>query len=59
MFLISEKNPADEKGETPMHLAAQINRLEICQLIMDNLINKNPSDGNILKYTTVKDLPKD
>ena len=49
MFSFLEKNPADNKGETPMHLAAQMNRLEICQLIMDNLNNKNPSDGNILK----------
>lgn len=31
---------------TPLHIAAGAGRLEICQLIMDDLDNKNPGDPN-------------
>ena len=33
----SERNPVDNLGETPLHLAAQKGHIEVCQLIIDNV----------------------
>ena len=38
------KNPEDNSGWTPLHVAAQKGHLQVCMLIMDNLDNKNPGD---------------
>ena len=41
----SQLNPANENGETPLHLAAKNGHLEICELILDGLgKTKNPVD---------------
>ena len=41
----SQLNPANENGETPLHLAAKNGHLEICKLILDGLgKTKNPVD---------------
>ena len=41
-----EKNPKNVDGETPLHYAAKhtFGVLEICQLIIDKVIDKNPRD---------------
>ena len=36
------KNPADDRGFTPMHRAAELGHLEIFRLIMENVQDKNP-----------------
>ena len=41
----SDKNPATEaKGWTPLHCAAKSGHLDVCKLIMDYLVDKNPKD---------------
>ena len=37
-----DKNPKNEEGETPMHVAAREGHLEICQLIINRVKDKNP-----------------
>ena len=37
------KNPADNEGYTPLHIAAQQGHLNVCKLIIENVIVKNPS----------------
>ena len=45
--LTDEKNPKDENGITPLHLAAQGGHLEVVKAIADKLThNKNPKDVN-------------
>ena len=39
-------NPRDWLGNTPLHKAATGGHLAICELIIDNLIDKNPEDFN-------------
>ena len=39
-----DKNPAEENGLTPLHIAADRNLLEICRLIMEKAGNKNPAN---------------
>ena len=39
-------NPRDWLGNTPLHIAATGGHLAICELIIDNLTNKNPKDFN-------------
>lgn len=39
-------NPVDEEGQTPFHLAARHGHLEICRIIMANIVDKNPINHN-------------
>ena len=41
---IDNKNPTDNNGKTPLHMAAQCGFLDICKLIMKNVEDKNPAD---------------
>ena len=40
------KNPGNEDGLTPLHLAALKGHFEVCKFIMKLLTNKNPRDKN-------------
>ena len=40
--IIEDKNPADEFGSTPLHLAAKKGHLSICELILENVEEKDP-----------------
>ena len=55
-----EKNPADDIGVTPFHLAAKMGRLEIYKLIFDHLDDKNPRDeeGKTPLHWAVQDFRK-
>ena len=39
---MSEKNPGDRNGETPLHKAAQGGHLEVCKLFYENIELKSP-----------------
>ena len=39
---VSEKNPGDRNGETPLHKAAQGGHLEVCKLFYENIELKSP-----------------
>ena len=39
-----DKNPKDIFGTTPLHDAAEKGRLLICQLLIDEIEDKNPMD---------------
>ena len=41
---LENKNPADDIGNTPLHLAAKYGCLEIVKYIADHLEDKNPAD---------------
>ena len=41
---VDDKNPKDNDGWTPLHLAAENGHLSICQLIIKNVDEKNPKD---------------
>jgi ankyrin repeat protein len=41
-----EKNPDNVNGWTPLHLAAKAGHLKVCQLIIDNVADKNPQNFN-------------
>ena len=40
----AQKDSVDANNETPLHYAAQYGHLEVCQLLMKNLIDKNPAN---------------
>ena len=44
MARLSDKNPADDDGNTALHLAATNGHLEMCDYIMQQLDDKNPRD---------------
>ena len=47
MTKIEDKNPrAKNGGQTPLHIAAERDDLDICRLIVLNANNKNPADNN-------------
>ena len=48
-----DKNPKDNAGVTPLHLAAEDGNLALCKLIVQNVIHKSPLDIN---QETPKDL---
>ena len=37
-----DKNPSNETGDTPLHYAAKRGHLDVCKLIMKDLVDKNP-----------------
>ena len=41
MDKIKDKNPADLKGRTPLHIAAKNGYLAVCELILDELEDEN------------------
>ena len=41
---LSDKNPVDPNGETPLHLAAKFGHLDVCRYIVGNVKNKNPKN---------------
>ena len=43
---IEDKNPKDKVGMTPFHVAAQWGHVEICNLIMDNIVDIYPKMNN-------------
>ena len=43
---LEDKNPADDYGYTPLHIAAVRGHFDIFKYIADNLENKNPSDDD-------------
>ena len=53
---IGHKNPIDNNGLTPFHLAAAIGNLKICQMIIEKVEVKNPekNDGNTVLHTAGK-----
>ena len=43
---VKDKNPRDDSGLTPLHMAANKGYLEICKLLMKGLSNKNPASDD-------------
>ena len=43
---LENKNPEDDKGVTPLHLAARCGKENVCKFLMDNLVDKNPKANN-------------
>ena len=43
---VKDKNPANEYGVTPLHIAAGKGHLRICKLIINNVENLNPYDDD-------------
>jgi len=41
---VTDKNPSDDDGDTPLHIAAENGHFKICQLIIENVTDKNPSN---------------
>ena len=41
---VADKNPSNDWGQTPLHIAAEKGFVEICQLLIQNAPDKNPSD---------------
>ena len=41
MLNADDKNPADNRGVTPLHKAAESGHLEICRLITEHVPDKN------------------
>ena len=42
---VKDKNPADDFGYTPLHLAISGGHLEVCMLIVESVKDKNPGDN--------------
>ena len=43
---VADKNPSNDWGRTPLHNAAEKGFVEICQLLIQNSTDKNPSDND-------------
>ena len=43
--ICGDKNPADNRGRTPLHEAAYYGHFDLCKLILENVLNKNPLDN--------------
>ena len=46
MKRVTNKNPANDWGYTPLHGAAEYGHVEICKLILNKVQNKSPKDHN-------------
>ena len=44
--LSTDKNPANNVGFTPLHIAAKNGHFVICKLIIDHVDETNPADNN-------------
>ena len=42
---VVDKNPKDNNGNTPLHLAAQNGQFALCELILKNADEKNPKSN--------------
>ena len=42
---VADKNPKDNDGETPLHLASEKGHFSVCQLIIENIDDKNPKNN--------------
>ena len=42
MDVNQNKNPGNNDGDTPLHMAAIDGHLEVCRLILENVQDKNP-----------------
>ena len=45
-LFILEKNPSNEYGATPFHVAADYGNYSVCRLMLSNIQNYEPIDGN-------------
>lgn len=43
---VQDKNPGDNGGTTPLHLAAAEGHFQVCQAILNEVTDKNPSDDD-------------
>ena len=43
---VEVKDPADQLGYTPLHLAACYGRVDICCLLLDHVENKHPRNND-------------
>jgi ankyrin repeat protein len=43
---VTNHNPADNDGKTPLHLAAQGRHHEVVKAILENVSDKSPADDN-------------
>ena len=46
MEIVDKGDPEDEDGHTPLHFAAKKGHLEVCQLIVNNIKDKEPKNCN-------------
>ena len=42
LAVVEDKNPEDERGWTPLHVAAKGGHVRICKMILPVIENKNP-----------------
>ena len=40
---VEDKNPRSNAGVTPLHIAAQRGHFKVCKLIVDDIVDKNPT----------------
>ena len=50
---VTNINPRNNNGRTPLHKAAMNSHNELCKFIADKVVDKNPEDDN---GTTPRDL---
>ena len=43
---IAENNQIDDRGKTPLHIAAEMGNLQVCHFIIENIEDKNPKTNN-------------
>ena len=41
---IKDKDPQDDLGRTPLHNAAMFGNFDACELLIENVDDKNPND---------------
>ena len=42
---VADKNPKDNFGNTPLHFAAAVGRIGVCELILKNVDERNPKNN--------------
>ena len=45
--VLSDKNPKDGHGYTPLYEAARLGHLKVCELLIKNTMDKNPGESAI------------